>query len=121
MTTRAGAFVMQPGGYRAFVPAALPPVDLELDAELQALVSRADLAVGRRDGAADVIPNPKLFVPHYVRREAVLSSQIEGTYASLMEVLEYEAAIARAEQRVDVKETVNHILAMNCGIDRLKA
>ena len=73
------------------MPAPLPPVDLTLDSKLQALLSKADLAIGRLDGVIEVIPNPDRFVFMYVRREAVLSSQIEGTQASLMDVLEYEA------------------------------
>jgi Fic family protein len=57
----------------------------------------------------------------YVRREAVLSSQIEGTEASLMDVLEYEAEVARAETRVDIRKVLNYIAAMNLGLERLAA
>lgn len=116
---RAGHYAMQPEGYRAFIPAALPPRALHLDTELQALVSRADMAIGRLDGAVTVLPDPGLFVLQYVRREAVLSSQIEGTNASLMDVLEFEAQMEEAEARIDVAEIINYIAAMNYGIDRL--
>lgn len=116
---RAGTYVRQPEGYRAFVPAPLPPTDLHLDTEFQALVSEADVAIGRLDGAVQVLPDPDLFVLQYVRREAVLSSQIEGTHASLMDVLEFEAQLEEAETRVDVAEIINYINAMNYGIKRL--
>ncbi len=116
---RAGFYRRQPGGYRAFIPRPLPPEDLHLDTELQALVSKADVAVGRLDGAVQVLPDPDLFVLQYVRREAVLSSQIEGTNASLMDVLEFEAQMEHAESRVDIAEIINYIAAMNHGIARL--
>lgn len=114
-----GTYVKQPGGYEAFVPEALPPEDLEFDEKLQALLSRADLAVGRLDGVIEVIPDPDRFVFMYVRREAVPSSQIEGTQASLMEVLEYEAEEA-ADARVDVQEIINYVQAMRLGLDGLR-
>lgn len=120
-STRAGRYERQSdGGYLAFIPRPLPPADLRIDPELQALVSKADVALGRLDGAVAVIPDPDLFVLQYVRREAVLSSQIEGTYASLMDVLEYEAQMDHAERRVEVAEIINYVLAMNHGLDRLR-
>lgn len=109
----------QPGGYLAFIPAPLPPPDLRIGATLQALLSEADVAVGRLDGAVRLVPDPDLFVFMYVRREAVLSSQIEGTQASLMDVLEYEAELERSERRVDVVEISNYVAAMNQGLARL--
>jgi Fic family protein len=119
-STRAGRYERQPQGYRSFVPEPLPPRDLRIDPELQALVSQADLALGRLDGAVRLLPDPDLFVAQYVRREAVLSSQIEGTQASLVDVLEYEALRERAEKRLDVEEVVNYIAAMNHGLWLLK-
>jgi len=118
--TPTGTHVRQPGGYEAFVPDALPPPGLAIDDRLQALLSRADLAVGRLDGVIDVIPDPDRFVLMYVRREAVLSSQIEGTQASLMDVLEYEAEEATATARVDVQEIINYTEAMQFGLARLR-
>ena len=118
-STRAGHYERQPEGYRAFVPARFPPRDLVFDTELQAVVSEADLALGRLDGAVNVVPDPDFFVLMYVRRESVLSSQIEGTQASLMDVLEFEAELERAEKRLDVAEIVNHVAAMNHGLKRL--
>jgi Fic family protein len=116
---RAGHLEKQIGGYSAFVPAPLPPLDLDVGPRLQALLSNADLALGRLDGAVDVVPQPEQFVLMYVRREAVLSSQIEGTHASLMDVLEYEAVHERGEARMDVREIVNYIAAMHHGLSRL--
>lgn len=105
-------------GYRAFVPGALPP---QLDiARLAALTSEADQALGRLDGAATILPNPDLFVAMYVRREALLSSQIEGTQASLAEVLEFEDTEDETEANDDVAEVVNYVAAMNLGLKRLK-
>ena len=97
-STRAGRYEPQPGGYRAFVPRPLPPDDLKLDDRLLALLSAADLAVGRLDGAVSIVPDPDRFVLMYVRREAVLSSQIEGTHASLVDVLEYEPSARRPKR-----------------------
>ncbi|MDQ3407897.1 MAG: Fic family protein, partial [Chloroflexota bacterium] len=88
--SRSGRYVNQLTGYRAFVPTELPPeppVDL---ARLSPLVSAADQAIGRLDGVARMLPNPDLFVAMYVRREAVLSSQIEGTQSSLDDVLSFQ-------------------------------
>ncbi len=77
---RAGQFVAQPSGYRAFIPAPLPPdPSVVVDGDLLGLLSKADIALGRLDGVVKVIPDPDFFVGMYVRREAVLSSQIEGT------------------------------------------
>lgn len=120
LSGRAGRFErQQPGGYLAFVPAPLPPPELKIAPALQAVLSTADVAVGRLDGAIRLVPDPDLFVFMYVRREAVLSSQIEGTQASLMDVLEYEAELEGTEQRVDVVEISNHVAAMNYGLARL--
>lgn len=78
--TRAGRYADQAGGYRAFIPNPLPPdPPVELRGELQTLLSRADRALGRLDGSIRTLPHPDLFVAVYVRKEAVLSSQIEGT------------------------------------------
>ena len=116
---RAGRSVRQPGGYEAFIPEPLPPADLGIDASLGALISRSDRELGRLEGATALVPDPDFFVFMYVRREAVLSSQIEGTQASLMDVLEVEALRDASEARVDVREITNHIAAMHLGLDRL--
>ena len=118
---RAGRFIQQPTGYRAFVPAPLPPnPPLQLNDELLALLSEADRALGRLDGVTSVLPNPDLFIAMYVRQEAVLSSQIEGTQSTLEDVLEWEAGARRGEGPPDVEEVVNYVRAMNYGLERLQ-
>lgn len=119
---RAGVYVRQPTGYSAFLPAALPPQNppLAFDVELQDLLSDADRALGRLDGSIQTLPNPDLFVLMYIRKEAVLSSQIEGTQSSLADVLEAEANLMDADRPGDVGEVINYIEALRQGIDRLK-
>jgi Fic family protein len=94
-----------------------PPV--RIDADLQVLLSRADRALGRLDGSIQTLPHPDLFVYMYVRKEAVLSSQIEGTQSSLQDVLAAEAQILSPDRPQDVNEVVNYVRAMNCGLSRL--
>ena len=118
---RSGTYVRQQSGYRAFIPTALPPVPpVRIDSGLQRLLSAADLALGRLDGSIQILPNPDLFVFMYVRREAVLSSQIEGTQSSLQDLLAAEAHILGPDQPSDVAEVINYVAAMNHGIERLK-
>ena len=117
---RAGAYRRQPTGYRAFIPAPLPPnPPIRITGELQALLSQADLALGRLDGSIQTLPQPDLFVLMYIRKEAVLSSQIEGTQSSLQDLLAAEARIFAPNRPNDVDEVVNYISAMNHGISRL--
>lgn len=117
---RAGQFVLQPGGYSAFIPAELPPHPaLEFDSELSQLLSDADRELGRLDGVTTVLPHPELFVAMYVRHEAVLSSQIEGTQSTLDDVLQFQIDSAGALTPTDVAEVVNYIDAMNYGLERI--
>ena len=118
---RAGTYRRQPTGYDAFIPAALPPKPrIRFTSELQALLSQADRALGRLDGSVRTLPNPNLFVFMYVRKEAVLSSQIEGTQSSLQDLLAAEAQVLGAGARPrDVDEVVNYVEAMNHGLARL--
>ena len=117
---RAGHFVLQPTGYKAFHPAPLPPVPpIAYEGELQTLLSAADRDIGRLDALAALLPNPDLFVAMYVRHEAVLSSQIEGTQSTLEDVLAYEADAVRDDTPSDVAEVVNYVRAMNHGLTRL--
>jgi Fic family protein len=117
---RAGRFVKQVEGYNAFIPAPLPPdPPIAMDGELARLLSDADRALGRLDGVATVLPNPDLFVAMYVRHEAVLSSQIEGTQSSLDDVLQFEIDAAGKELPKDVEEVVNYVNAMNYGLERI--
>src|SRR5580698_7957202 len=117
---RAGVYRRPPQGHRAFSPAPLPPdPPLRIDGALQALLSRADLALGRLAGSIETLPNPDLFVLMYVRKEAVLSSQIEGTQSSLADLLAAEAKVFDPAQPHDVAEVLNYVAAMNHGLARL--
>ena len=109
-SSRAGVYRTQPSGYRAFLPAPLPPdPPVQLSGELQGLLSQADRALGRLDGSIQTLPNPDLFVFMYVRKEAVLSSQIEGTQSSLQDLLAAEANAVRPDRPHDVDEVVNYV------------
>ena len=119
-STRAGQYLTQPTGYRAFIPAPLPPQPpVHLAGELQRLLSNADRTLGRLDGSVLTLPNPDLFVFMYVRKEAVLSSQIEGTQSSLQDLLAAEAQLFDQAMPRDVDEVVNYVAAMNHGLARL--
>jgi Fic family protein len=113
--------VRQPNGYRAFIPAPLPPSPpVALAAELQALLSKADRALGRLDGSVTTLPNPDFLVFMYIRKEAVLSSQIEGTQSSLQDVLAAENDLFDpVELPGEVGEVINDIVAMKYGLERL--
>ena len=87
--------------------------------ELPALLSAADRALGRLDGSVLTLPNPDLFVFMYVRKEAVLSSQIEGTQSSLQDLLTAEAQLFDQNLPRDVDEVVNYVRAINHGLSRL--
>ncbi|MGI5964121.1 MAG: Fic/DOC family N-terminal domain-containing protein [Lawsonibacter sp.] len=91
---RSGRYVQQIEGYQSFIPNPLPPEPLNVDWDMQELLSKADRALGRLDGITEILPNPDLFVAMYIKQEAVHSSQIEGTQASLIEVLEFERNLA---------------------------
>ncbi len=117
---RAGRYVAQPSGYRAFIPAVLPPSPpVQISPDLQGSLSDADRALGRLDGSVQTLPNPDLFVYMYVRKEAVLSSQIEGTQSSLQDLLAAEARLLREDRPADVSEVINYVSAMNFGLRRL--
>lgn len=118
---RAGSLVAQPAGYSAFIPRRLPPDPaIEFDGELVQMAQEAADAVGRLDGVSETLPDPDLFVAMYVRKEAVLSSQIEGTQSSLEDVLEYEAGLESGESPPDVADVYNYVRALNHGLGRLK-
>lgn len=120
-TARAGTYRQQVHGYRAFIPAALPPSPpISIEGPLQILLSRADLALGRLAGSIETLPNPDLFVFMYVRKEAVLSSQIEGTQSSLHDLLSAEASLFNPDRPRDVDEVINYVRAMNYGLERLE-
>jgi Fic family protein len=106
---------------RAFVPAPLPPdPPLEFSGARQRLLERALLACGRLDGVTALLPDPELFLYAYVRREAVLSSQIEGTESSLSDLLLFELDEAPGVPFDDVVEVSNYVAALEHGIARLR-
>lgn len=119
---RSGRVVRQPSGYEAFIPARLPPANpkIRIDGEMQVLLSTADRFLGRLDGSIQTLPDPNLFVMMYVRKEAVLSSQIEGTQSSLRDLLEAEAKIHNPTRPDDAAEVINYVAATNHGLDRLE-
>jgi Fic family protein len=114
----AGRVVQAPGGYAAFVPAPLPP-DLVYDSGLVRALSRADAALSELSGLGRQLPNPHLLIAPYVRREAVLSSRIEGTRASLSDLLLDEAQEDRSADD-DVREVRNYVVALEYGLERLQ-
>ena len=106
---------------RAFVPAPLPPQpSLVLDGSLQQMLESAVLALGRLDGVATLLPDEALFLYTYVRKEAVLSSQIEGTQSSLSDLLLFELDEAPGVPLDDVREVSNYVAALEHGLRRLR-
>ena len=123
MRPRLGSYVVtRVGGeeVRAFVPPPLPPnPSLRLEG-LQSLLEQANQALGRLDGLASLLPDISLFIYLYVRKEAVLSSQIEGTQSLLSDLLLYESAEGPGAPLADVQEVSNYVAAMNHGLRRLR-
>ncbi|MEO8672776.1 MAG: Fic family protein [Tahibacter sp.] len=107
--------------YRAFVPDALPPVPpLDFSPALIATLEKANQALGRLDGISLLLPDPHVFLYHYVRKEALLSSQIEGTQSSLSDLLLFELDEMPGVPVDDVEEVSNYIAALNHGLHRLR-
>ena len=120
---RLGRYVVKKFGdesFRAFIPPHLPPKPpIKLDA-LQRPLEEANQALGRLDGLASILPDPSLFIYLYVRKEAVLSSQIEGTQSTLSDLLLFESEEAPGVPIEDVQEVSNYVAAMNHGLRRLQ-
>ena len=115
---RSGSFRSTSTGYKAFFPTGLPPVPpVTMEGDLRLLLSRADQALGAINTISNVLPSPELFVAMFIQKEALLSSQIEGTQSSLIDVLGVEAG---QEPVADVGEVVNYIKAMRHGLNRLQ-
>jgi Fic family protein len=120
---RAGDFIAvdsEHGGYRTFLPKPLPPdPGLEIDTGLQELLDRANQALGRLDGVTLLLPDPDQFLYAYMRKEAVLSSQIEGTQSSLSDLLLFEHDATPDVPIADVRETTNYINALDLALARM--
>lgn len=115
-----GRLVKTVGDNWAFVPSPLPPRGMDtFSAEIVGILSAADRGLGALKSLSKLIPNPNLLVAPYIRKEAVLSSRIEGTLASLADVLYYEASKEKP-RHADVLEVLNYVRAMNHGLARLK-
>lgn len=104
---------------RAFVPPALPPVPAIDLLPLLEKLSAAERALGRLDGITVLLPSHELFLYMYIRKEAVLSSQIEGTQSTLTDLLRFEADAKAAQPIDDIREVSNYVDAMMYGLDRL--
>ncbi|OGX17331.1 MAG: cell filamentation protein Fic, partial [Omnitrophica WOR_2 bacterium RBG_13_44_8b] len=122
-STRAGKVIKTDRDYSAFVPHSLPP-EIKYSAELINLLAEANRHLGNLNGVGALLPNPNLLIVPYMRREAVLSSKIEGTQTSLSDLFYFEAARKEEQkaeaQKTDVLEVVNYVKAMDCGLKRLK-
>jgi len=119
---RTGKYITQLKGdleYKAFIPNPLP-FEIKIDKEFQSLLSEADQSLGRLDGIAETLPDVDFFILMYIRKEATLSSQVEGTEATFADVLKAEAKIRDLEIHKDVDEILNYINAMNYGLKRME-
>jgi Fic family protein len=115
----AGRRIRCPEGYSAYVPDALPP-RIEWTEQLVRGLSDADRAIGRLAGEGGRLPNPHLLIRPFIRREAVLSSRIEGTQATLGELLAAEAGAAVSRSPADLREVANYVTALEYGVRRLE-
>jgi len=122
---RAGRLIVAqsgPDGFSAFVPAPLPPDPaLRITSSLQALLDEANQALGRLDAVSVLLPDPGQFLYSYIRKEAVHSSQIEGTQSSLSDLLLFENEQVPGVPLDDVEETSNYVAAMNHGLERIES
>jgi Fic family protein len=119
-----GKLVVQgssPEPFNSFVPHSLPPVPpIEFNPELLDLMEKANLALGRLDGLARLLPDLQLFLYFYVRKEAVLSSQIEGTQSSLSDLLLFESRQVPGVPLNDVQEVSSYVAALQFGLKKLR-
>ncbi len=113
--------LMPEESFYSFVPKPLPPSPaIKYDNEMNVLLEKAIGALCRLDGATYLLPNPDIFIYSYIRKEAVLSSQIEGTQTTLIEFLEAEKDLEKRKSDFNIREVSNYIDAMRYGLDRLK-
>jgi len=124
MKRQSGQYLLSstsPEPFRAFVPAPLPPdPPLEIGDTLQDLLEQANRALGRLDGIGTLLPDTRLFLYSYIRKEALLSSQIEGTQSSFSDLLLYENEEAPGVPLDDVQEVSSYVAAMEHGLRRIR-
>ncbi len=114
----AGQVIKSPKGYNAFVPNSLPPA-IEWNNQLVGTLSRADFVLGKLAREGSKLPNPHLLMRPFITREAVLSSKIEGTHATIGEVLAHNAGVDVKQNPDDLQEVQNYITALDFGLKRL--
>lgn len=115
-----GNYVQQPGGYKAFIPDKFPPrKGLRFGLQVINLLSKADLLVGKLDGITQLVPDIDFFIFMYVRKEAVLSTQIEGTRATMIDSIKADAKFDM-DLPEDVGDILQYIKAMNLGLKKLE-
>lgn len=106
---------------KAFIPNPLPPQpELQIDVKMQTLLDEALLSLGRLDSISTLLPDTQLFIYMYVRKEAVLSSQIEGTQSSLSDLLKHEGDVKKGVPVADIREVSNYVSALEHGLQRLR-
>jgi Fic family protein len=119
---RAGVYKKSAEGLPIFYPKRLPPEpSIQLSSAGQGLLATASTELGRLDGEAEIVPDPDFFVYSYVRKEAVLSSQIEGTRSSLVDLLDFQAGAERPSYPPDVREVANYVDALNHALGRIRS
>jgi Fic family protein len=118
-SNRAGQVIKARTGYWAFIPNPLPPAALAYDTVLIRLLGEAERAIGELAGVGRLLPDPHLLIAPAVRREAVLSSKIEGTHSGLGDLFFFEAAPEEVQDPADVREVSNYVTALEYGLVRL--
>ena len=116
----AGRAILAPNGFWTFIPNPLPP-DISWTLPLVSALSEAERDLSRMNALSGTFPFPRLLIQPFIRNEAVISSRIEGTHASLIDLYTYETAqLSFFEQTDDVREVYNYVRAMDYGLERLK-
>jgi Fic family protein len=119
MNPRSGTYILQPAGYKAFIPSVLPLTpEISISDELKELIDKAERNLAQLNGISLMLPQLEIFITMAIRKEALLSSQIEGTQATLTDVLTYETW-QEIDNFDDVQEVVNYIKALNMSIEML--
>ncbi len=116
--TISGTVIKSPSGFSAYLPNALPPT-IDWDTQLVGSLSRADYVLGKLAGEGSKLPNPHLLMRPFMTREAVLSSKIEGTHATISEILAHNAGVPVSQDPDDLQEVQNYITALEFGLNRL--